>query len=60
MYLAYTDPGTGSLLVQVAVAGAAGAAVAAKLAWHRTTRHWRKKAGVSSSDDRTSSTAERA
>lgn len=34
--LSYIDPGSGSLLAQIAVAGAAGAAVAAKLGWQRT------------------------
>ncbi len=54
MYLAYTDPGTGSMLVQVAVAGAAGLAVAAKLGWQRTTRRWRNRRGVPAGDDRES------
>jgi len=31
------DPGSGSLLAQIAVAGAAGAAVAVKMGWRRTT-----------------------
>ncbi len=52
MYLGYTDPGTGSLLVQVAVAGAAGLAVAAKLGWQRTTQRWRNRSVASTSDDR--------
>ena len=30
------DPGSGSLLTQMAVAGAAGAAVAVKLGWRKT------------------------
>ena len=32
---AYLDPGTGSLLLQLVLGGAAGAAVIAKLYWHR-------------------------
>jgi|GEM_PF-2612162 hypothetical protein len=35
--LSYMDPGSGSLLAQIAVAGAAGAAVAVKMGWRRTT-----------------------
>ncbi len=34
--LSYMDPGSGSLLTQMAVAGAAGAAVAVKLGWRKT------------------------
>lgn len=33
----YIDPGSGSLLTQVAVAGAAGAAVAVRMGWRRAT-----------------------
>lgn len=43
MYLGYTDPGTGSMIVQVAVAGAAGLAVAAKVGWQRTADRLRKR-----------------
>jgi hypothetical protein len=35
---AYLDPGTGSMLVQLLVGGAAAAAVTAKLYWHRILR----------------------
>jgi hypothetical protein len=35
--LAYLDAGSGSLIVQAIVAGAAGIAVAAKLYWRRLT-----------------------
>ncbi len=34
--LSYIDPGSGSLLTQMAVAGVAGAAVAVKLGWRKT------------------------
>jgi hypothetical protein len=34
--LSYMDPGSGSLLAQLAVAGVAGAAVAARMGWRRT------------------------
>ncbi len=43
MHLAYTDPGTGSMIVQVAIAGAAGLAVAAKAGWERTTHRLRRR-----------------
>jgi hypothetical protein len=33
--LAYLDPGTGSMLVQLLVGGVAAVAVTAKLYWHR-------------------------
>lgn len=35
MLLAYIDPGTGSYLLQIAVAGLLGAGVAIKLFWER-------------------------
>jgi hypothetical protein len=38
---AYLDPGTGSMLVQLLVGGAAAAGVAAKLYWHRILRFLR-------------------
>jgi hypothetical protein len=38
---AYLDPGTGSMLVQLLVGGAAAAAVTAKLYWHRILRLFR-------------------
>ena len=36
--LAYLDPGTGSMLVQLLVGGVAAAGVALKLYWHRFLR----------------------
>lgn len=36
--LAYLDPGTGSMLVQLLVGGFAAAAVALKLYWYRILR----------------------
>lgn len=36
MVLAYIDPGSGSMVAQLAVAGAAGVAVAVKVAWRKT------------------------
>ncbi len=43
MHFAYTDPGTGSMIVQVAIAGAAGLAVAAKAGWERTANRLRRQ-----------------
>ncbi len=43
MHLAYTDPGTGSMIVQVAIAGAAGLAVAARAGWQRTAHRLRRR-----------------
>ncbi len=34
-FLAYLDPGTGSLILQLILGGAAAVAVTAKLWWHR-------------------------
>ena len=36
--LAYLDPGTGSMLVQLLVGGVAAAGVALKLYWHKFLR----------------------
>ena len=41
--LAYLDPGSGSMLVGVAAAGAAGAAVAAKSLVHKVKSPFKKK-----------------
>ncbi|MEH1016773.1 hypothetical protein V6U90_27190 [Micromonospora sp. CPCC 206060] len=42
MVLAYLDAGSGSLIVQALVGGAAGAAVAAKLYWRRLAARFRR------------------
>jgi hypothetical protein len=42
-HLAYLDAGSGSLIIQAVVAGAAGAAVAVKLYWRRITGRFRKQ-----------------
>ena len=39
----YLDAGTGSMLVQMAVAGVAGAAVFAKVGWAKVTGPFRRK-----------------
>ena len=43
MKFAYLDAGSGSLIVQAVVAGAAGALVAVKLGWRRITDRFRKR-----------------
>ncbi|MFJ6198913.1 hypothetical protein [Micromonospora sp. NPDC092111] len=42
-HLAYLDAGSGSLIVQAMVGGAAGAAVAAKLYWRRLAARLRRQ-----------------
>jgi hypothetical protein len=42
--LGYLDPGTGSVLLQAIVGGAAAVAVAARLYWRRITRVFRRDA----------------
>ena len=42
-HLAYLDAGSGSLIVQAVVAGAAGMAVAVKLYWRRLTGRFRRQ-----------------
>lgn len=39
----YVDSNTGSMIVQAVVAGAAGAAVVAKVGWHRLSSPLRRK-----------------
>ncbi len=43
MYLAYVDAGSGSMITQVIVAGAAGAVVVARVGWRRLSAPLRKK-----------------
>lgn len=43
MHLAYLDAGSGSLIVQAVVGGAAGAAVAARLYWRRLVDRFRRQ-----------------
>jgi|AntDryMetagUQ889_1029465.scaffolds.fasta_scaffold02406_6 hypothetical protein len=45
MVLAYIDPGSGSMIAQLAVAGAAGVAVAVKVAWRKTAGRIRGRDG---------------
>ncbi|MFK3984668.1 hypothetical protein ACI2K4_30380 [Micromonospora sp. NPDC050397] len=43
MDLAYLDAGSGSLIVQAVIGGAAGVAVAAKLYWRRIFGRFRRQ-----------------
>ena len=51
MHLAYLDAGSGSLIIQALVAGAAGAAVALKLGWRRLTGKLRRKPASAPTQD---------
>lgn len=52
MTLSYIDPGSGSLMAQLAVAGVAGAAVAVKMTWRKATRRIRGgDEGTASADE---------
>jgi hypothetical protein len=42
MYLAYLDPGSGSMLMAAVVAGFAGVAVAVRVWWRRLTGRLRR------------------
>jgi hypothetical protein len=44
--LAYLDAASGSMLIQVVLAGAAGAAVFLKLGWRRLTSPFRRRAAA--------------
>ncbi len=48
--LGYLDPGSGSIIASAAAAGFAGAAVAAKMGWHRVTGR-RRRAVVDQEQD---------
>jgi uncharacterized membrane protein YhhN len=50
-YLAYLDAGSGSMIVQAIVAGAAGAAVFLKLYWRRLTGAFRKPVAAEAGTD---------
>jgi L-serine deaminase len=50
--LAYLDAGSGSLIVQAIVAGAAGVAVAAKLYWRRLTGLFKREKAPAQPADR--------
>ena len=53
MPVGYLDPGSGSIIAQAVIAGAAGVAVAGKLGWRRV----KKSFGFGSSDAETASGA---
>jgi hypothetical protein len=41
--LAYLDPGSGSFLIQLVIAGALGAALAIRMSWNRIKGIFRRK-----------------
>ena len=51
-FLAYLDPGTGSLIVQLVLGGFAAVAVTAKLWWHRLLHvlHIRRRTSATESE----------
>ncbi len=51
MFLLYLDPGSGSFLIQLLVAGIAGAGLAIAVSWQRIKRFFNKKKKVDISDD---------
>ena len=51
--LKYLDAGTGSMLVQMAVAGVAGAAVFLKLGWAKISAPFRRKSSDRASETET-------
>jgi hypothetical protein len=50
---AYIDPGTGSLIIQMAIGFLVGGLVGAKVFWNRITGFFRKQFPVSSRHERT-------
>jgi hypothetical protein len=48
----YLDAGTGSMLVQIAVAGVAGAAVFARMGWAKITAPFRRRRSVDAQHQR--------
>ncbi len=49
--VAYMDPGTGSLFLQLLLGGVAGAALIAKLYWHRLLAYVGVKKSAPASDE---------
>jgi hypothetical protein len=48
--LAYLDPGSGSFIIQIAIAALLGGAFMIKAFWHQITGLFRKKPAASSED----------
>ncbi len=51
MFLLYLDPGSGSFLIQLLIAGVAGAGLAIAVSWARIKRFFTRKKKVDSDDD---------
>ncbi len=51
MFLLYLDPGSGSFLIQLLIAGVAGAGLAIAVSWARIKRFFTRKKKVESDDD---------
>ncbi len=51
MILLYLDPGSGSFLIQLLIAGLAGAGLAIAVSWQRIKRFFSKKKKVEPEDD---------
>ncbi len=51
MFLLYLDPGSGSFLIQLLIAGVAGAGLAIAVSWARIKRFFNRKKKAESDDD---------
>ncbi len=51
MFLLYLDPGSGSFLIQLLIAGVAGAGLAIAVSWTRIKRFFNRKKKVETNDD---------
>ena len=51
MFLLYLDPGSGSFLIQLLIAGLAGAGIAIAVSWGRIKRFFSKKKPVDADKD---------
>jgi len=51
MFLLYLDPGSGSFLIQLLIAGVAGAGLAIAVSWAKIKRFFTRKKKVETDDD---------
>jgi hypothetical protein len=51
MFLLYLDPGSGSFLIQLLIAGVAGAGLAIAVSWTKIKRFFNRKKKVETGDD---------
>jgi hypothetical protein len=51
MLLLYLDPGSGSFLIQLLIAGVAGAGLAIAVSWQKIKRFFSRKKRVETDDD---------